>query len=769
MSERAAERDESATERLSEADLLANPGDRPIASLDGDRLGRRAFAEALAGEILAAPVQGGYVMGLTGTWGSGKTSILNMTTEAIGDRAIAIEFNPWLFSGTEALVAAFFAEVAKQLGAKGRRLKAIAKKLSTYGRLLAPAAEVVGAGGVAEAIAGVLGHLGSSPSIQQQREDLRSALAALHRPLVVVLDDVDRLRPEEVLDVVRLVRLVGDFPNTLYLLAFDRHRVEECLGGTDLERGRAYLEKIVQVTHDVPMAREPDVTSLFLEGLEAIVDGATMAPLNVQDWQNIFAFVIRPLLRTPRQVRRYLLSLPMTLRLIGDEVAAADLLGIEAIRILRPEMFEAIVATADALAPSSLATTLSGYRAGNDAQTSPVAPLVVVDAHLAAAVCKWLFPAAQRYFENMNYGPEWVATWRRQRKLASPDVLRFYLERALPAGVVPARLVDAAIDALGDASELTNLLGQLDASELADLLERLTGAIDDLPFDASGPLDRDPSRISLPIILDLAPRLPKRRPGILELGPNMQVARVAYRLLKRITDAHQLIQVVREVSAETATLSGRLALVYLVGHRTNTGMKLVSTEEAKALEDALREDLVAMSAHVLAAETNAIQLAALMSETADGREALLHLAEDDRGLLSLLVASCSESSGQAMGAAAVTVTEVLDWDYVVSLLDEEFLVRRVGELMESAINGALQLSPEEHHAVELSSRYAGGWRPGGIIERLMRGAGANPTEAAVDVAGLDDDATLRPPRPHRANVTDLVVTESDPDVESSAP
>jgi predicted KAP-like P-loop ATPase len=71
-------------------------------------------------------------------------------------------------------------------------------------------------------------------------------------PEDIAAEAVDRLRPQEVLDIVRLVRLVGDFPNTLYLLAFDRGRVEECLGESNIERGRAYLEKIVQVTHDVP-------------------------------------------------------------------------------------------------------------------------------------------------------------------------------------------------------------------------------------------------------------------------------------------------------------------------------------------------------------------------------------------------------------------------------------------------------------------------------------------------------------------------------------
>lgn len=148
--------------------------------------------------------------------------------------------------------------------------------------------------------------------------------------LIVVVDDVDRLRPEEVLDIVRLVRLVGDFPDTLYLLAFDRRRVEECLGEGNAGRGRAYLEKIVQVTHDVPHARQPDVTAMFIAGVAPMIDDLPTGPFNKEDWQNILAFIVRPLLVTPRHAQRLLGSLSMTMRLVGDEVALADLLGIEA-------------------------------------------------------------------------------------------------------------------------------------------------------------------------------------------------------------------------------------------------------------------------------------------------------------------------------------------------------------------------------------------------------------------------------------------------------
>lgn len=203
------------TPPLDDADTPPLDGaDAPIQSLSEDRIGRCSFAEALAAEVLAAPVARGYVMGLTGAWGTGKTSILNMAVDALGDQAIVVHFNPWMFSGTEALVSSFFVEIGKQLGKRDAKFKAIAGKLADYGRVLSPLATIVGASAAVTGAANILDKLAAAPSVVEQRHELRTLLEKLDKRLVVVVDDVDRLRPNEVLDIVRLVRLVGDFPNT---------------------------------------------------------------------------------------------------------------------------------------------------------------------------------------------------------------------------------------------------------------------------------------------------------------------------------------------------------------------------------------------------------------------------------------------------------------------------------------------------------------------------------------------------------------------------
>jgi hypothetical protein len=711
--------------------------DAPIQSLTEDRLGRRPFAQALAAEVMAAPTAHGYVMGLTGAWGSGKTSILNMTVDAIGDTATAVHFNPWMFSGTEALVNSFFSEISKQLEKKEAKLKTIAGKLATYGQVLSPFAALTGAGGVTQGALNILQALAAQPSAFEQHRELRALLADVGKRLIVVIDDVDRLRPEEVLDIVRLVRLVGDFPNTLYLLAFDRARVEECLGEGDLARGRAYLEKIVQVTHDVPAARQPDVATMLTSGLATMTDDLPTGPIKAEDWQNIFTFVIRPLLVTPRHVQRLLGSLSMTMRMIGDEVAFADLVAIEAIRVLHPTLFAALTSVADDLAAKPDLLGQSGYQPGRAIADSPIAPLHTADPQLAEPVCRWLFPAARRYFENTGYGPEWEGIWRRQRKIASAAVFRFYLERQLPDGVVPASVVDDALAQLADRESLRRLLDQWTPDELTDLIERMNTAIDELPVAED--IDADPARRATPILLDLLPQLPEDRSDITSRG-SMLLMRTTLRLLRRIPDEDVRGEVIRAVFAETNTLSARLILLLIVGHREHVGLGLVKPAVATELEDRLRDELAALPPGDFAGQDRIARLANLMAETDAGRTALHASAEDNRVMLSLLTDCVGATRGQALGAAAVTVTKVLSWERLIEWFGQDMLVRRIAEILTAVTDNGMEISEEQRAALHLAADYATGNRPQRPWERLVQqlpeaDAALPPDDQTTDAGG----------------------------------
>jgi predicted KAP-like P-loop ATPase len=280
--------------------MASSTGDPPIRRKKEDRLNRARFAEALAEQIAGVPGQGGVVFGLLGSYGSGKTSILNMVEETLKEDPedpVVLWFNPWPFSGTEQLVEHFFEELAAQLSEEpDDRLRRIGEALERYGKLLGPLRYVPGVGRFAEGAEKTTGILGGllkgreekPVSVRARRRELEKALDNLDGKIMIFIDDLDRLSTkDEIQDVIMLVRLNANLPNVVFVMAFDRWRVEEALAGVESD-GRAYLEKIVQVVHGVPAVREVDLSQVLIEEINRVIGQAPTGPFDEHEFWNVF-------------------------------------------------------------------------------------------------------------------------------------------------------------------------------------------------------------------------------------------------------------------------------------------------------------------------------------------------------------------------------------------------------------------------------------------------------------------------------------------------
>lgn len=187
--------------------------DRPITDPTEDLLGRARLARALATQATAQLSGQGFVIGVSGPWGSGKTSLMNLMARTIedADAGYVVRFDPWLYSSSEELVLRFLSEVSSQLRRESG-LGDLANSIGEYARILAPLSALVAApwlGPVIAVSSRLAGRRREKPplSAQEQREKVCEALRALDRRVIVLIDDIDRLQGEEVRDVVRLVKL----------------------------------------------------------------------------------------------------------------------------------------------------------------------------------------------------------------------------------------------------------------------------------------------------------------------------------------------------------------------------------------------------------------------------------------------------------------------------------------------------------------------------------------------------------------------------------
>ena len=76
--------------------------------------------------------------------------------------------------------------------------------------------------------------------IEKLKNEISATLRGQPKRILVMIDDIDRLTSEEIRQVFRAVKSVGDFPNVTYLLAVpDKQVVARSLG--DLQGGSARM------------------------------------------------------------------------------------------------------------------------------------------------------------------------------------------------------------------------------------------------------------------------------------------------------------------------------------------------------------------------------------------------------------------------------------------------------------------------------------------------------------------------------------------------
>ncbi|MDP4153907.1 MAG: P-loop NTPase fold protein [Bacillota bacterium] len=244
--------------------------DKPIMSNVDDHLGRVGFARLLAQALINLNNADTFSVGLYGKWGSGKTSLVNMMLNEIEkqqrsvceeNRFIVVHFEPWNFSDANQLLSQFFIRLSNEFRSKGdENLSKIGEALETYSDAFNLAEAIPIVGGVLALFgkkgAAMLGKKMKKDSdekdILKHKEYVINLLTKQTRRILVVIDDIDRLNNEQIRQVFQLITSVAKFPNTVYLLVFDKEIVVKALKKVQEGNGEDYLEKIIQMPIQIP-------------------------------------------------------------------------------------------------------------------------------------------------------------------------------------------------------------------------------------------------------------------------------------------------------------------------------------------------------------------------------------------------------------------------------------------------------------------------------------------------------------------------------------
>lgn len=410
--------------------------DAPIRLPTEDRYGRSKNAVKLADTIKSIKTDESFVIGLNGEWGSGKTSFINMVCEELrkprhGEAAASVVlFNPWLIEDKKALLSGFFTALDSALPEQDKLSHGREWRDNLSGLLL-EYSSVLTEGSLAAVVSlmpkiAFLGGIPASfmtsclltlikfaskrlvkglavpkPSLDDLRSQICAELLKLDENIIVVIDDVDRLSSDEVRLIFKLVTLTASFPRITYLLSFDWGVVTKALTGVQDIDGGQYLEKVVQLDVEMPPLDSEAAVKQINERIAPLFerDHFFQEQRDSERLQAIYRGLILPMLTTPRKVTRYINHVFSKFWATSSEVCLVDILGLSALELGAPEVFEQLWAERDLICKGGQTYLMSDEkkaridaikkvvdeRLSRNPSASHAVGLLFPDAHLASS------------------------------------------------------------------------------------------------------------------------------------------------------------------------------------------------------------------------------------------------------------------------------------------------------------------------------------------------------------------------------------------------
>lgn len=368
--------------------------DGAIENCAQDILGRKGYAKKLASAISDWAGPESIVISLNGKWGSGKTSIINCALDFIetklseNKRPTIIKFNPWFFSGQNKLTEYFLSSISKELklgsdkddyqAAKdieelikllsskktNKLLEVIHSKLllifSLSGFtisnflenniktiLLISSTAILFFEVIKELLINIKILRWKKPkTLKQIKYSIATNLSNRQNKLLIVLDDIDRLDPEETMQIFKLIKSNADFPNTIYLLAFQKDIVESKINNFSKIDGRDFLNKIIQIPFNIPKVKKEKILSFLKEELDKWIKDLPDSFDILYDkdhWIEIYHYGFKHFFNNLRDVKRFLNSYKFNLSIMINresfEINPTDLMALETIRLFCPDFF----------------------------------------------------------------------------------------------------------------------------------------------------------------------------------------------------------------------------------------------------------------------------------------------------------------------------------------------------------------------------------------------------------------------------------------------
>ncbi|MDZ8186305.1 MAG: P-loop NTPase fold protein [Nostoc sp. ChiSLP02] len=405
--------------------------DSSLIDPEKDLLEYANFAKYLADSICKMTFPEGFVIAVYGAWNSGKSTLLNFVVRYLQqkpeeEQPIIVPFNPWLLSGHENITRRFFEQLQNVLSQELSVPKGLKERLADFANIISdiplPYAQT------GKALAALLDERDKEAT--ELKEEVEDTLIQQQRRIVVTIDDIDRLAGEDIKQLFRIFKAMRNFTNVVYLLVFNKEVVLKAMADTIEISGEAYLEKIIQVSFELPIPDKIALRRLLLQKLDNIFAETPKEQINQVRWGDIYFQGIDCFITSIGDIVRFVNTLTLTYPAVKGEVNPIDFIAIESLRVFCPKIYTIIhqnphifVGEVD-ISTDELKNLLNTW----------IAQLPEKDKQPIKNLLMHLFPKLKYILGNLYLDKKQEMEWQEQLRICSLEIFPVYFRLSLPAG-----------------------------------------------------------------------------------------------------------------------------------------------------------------------------------------------------------------------------------------------------------------------------------------------------------------------------------------------
>ena len=270
--------------------------DTPIISDKKDILDYANDVKQLAEQLKIISSEYSYSVGITSSWGSGKSSYLNMLKNYLSSNKdfIVIDFNPRHSYTPQDIQKDFFSVLQSKLKEYDYRFTYIFKN---YLKALSI---------IESKFLSSLFELHKIWDVKSEKEKLNDLISQIDKRIVIVIEDFDRLLADEIIEVFKLIDGNASFTNFIFITAYDKKHINKIIGETYSNEEAFFSDKFFTI--EVPIPKRP-YDKIFNYIIETLTDKLHIRKEEVEKYEIVLANhieVLKKYLTTLRDVKRFL-------------------------------------------------------------------------------------------------------------------------------------------------------------------------------------------------------------------------------------------------------------------------------------------------------------------------------------------------------------------------------------------------------------------------------------------------------------------------------